>query len=119
VVPRILEVAGVPLRTGYVEAVATWPELERRGHGSAVMAEIDEIIKADYELGTLGTDAFPFYERLGWVRWRGPTSVRTKDGDVRTPNEDGYVMVLRTPSTPAELDLHAPISCEWRSGDVW
>jgi len=27
-------------------------------------------------------------------------------------------MVLRTPSTPA-LDEAAPISCDWRPGDVW
>lgn len=119
VVPRTLEARGVPCRTGYVEAVATWPELQRRGHGSAVMREVDAIIQSNYELGALGTGEFGFYERLGWERWRGPTSVRTKDGEVRTPDEDGYVMVLRTPSTPSGLDIDAPISCEWRVGDVW
>jgi aminoglycoside 2'-N-acetyltransferase I len=118
VVARILEVGGTPLRTGYVEAVATWPELQRRGHASAVMREINDVITANYELGALGTGEFAFYEKLGWEHWRGPTSVLTAVGMRPTPDEDGYIMVLRTPTTP-DLDLDAPISCEWRSGDVW
>jgi len=44
--------------------------------------------------------------------------VRTRDGLVRTPEEDGFILVLRTPSSP-DIDLTAPISCEWRPGDVW
>jgi aminoglycoside 2'-N-acetyltransferase I len=44
--------------------------------------------------------------------------VRTERGLVATPEEDGYVMVLRTPTTRT-IDLAAPISCEWRPGDVW
>jgi aminoglycoside 2'-N-acetyltransferase I len=119
VVPRLLEVSGIPIRTGYVEAVATWPEFQRLGHGSAVIREIDEVIAANYELGALGTGEFAFYERLGWERWRGSTWVRTPTGAARTPAEDGYIMVLRTPATPLDLDLDAPISCEWRAGDVW
>ncbi len=120
VVPRILEVGGTPLRTGYVEAVATWPDLERRGHGSVVIREVGDIVRSDYELGALGTGAFAFYERLGWERWRGPSFVRVANGDlVPTPDDDAYLMALRTPATPADLDLDAPISCEWRIGDVW
>jgi len=38
--------------------------------------------------------------------------------DQPTPDEDGYIMVLTTPTTP-QLSLEAPISCEWRPGDVW
>jgi aminoglycoside 2'-N-acetyltransferase I len=37
---------------------------------------------------------------------------------IGTPEEDGAVMVRMTPTTP-ELDLTAPISCDWRPGDVW
>jgi aminoglycoside 2'-N-acetyltransferase I len=119
VVTRILEAGGTALRTGYVEAVATWPELQRRGHGSAVMREIDDFITSNYELGALGTGEFAFYESLGWEHWRGPSSVRTPGGEKRTLAEDGYIMVLRTPATPPDLDLDAPLSCEWRTGDVW
>ncbi len=40
------------------------------------------------------------------------------DGERRTPDDDPYIMVLRTPSSPP-LDITAPISCDWRPGDVW
>ena len=117
VVERLLEIDGRPMRTGYVEAVATRPGRERRGHGSVVMREANEIIRPEYELGALGTGAFAFYERLGWERWRGPSFVRTPGGLVRTEEDDGFLMILRT--TAAPLDLDAPISCDWRPGDVW
>ena len=39
-------------------------------------------------------------------------------GERRTPDEDGYILVLPTLSSPP-LDLAATISCEWRPGDVW
>jgi aminoglycoside 2'-N-acetyltransferase I len=118
VVGRELHVAGRPVSTGYVEAVATAPALQRQGIGSAVMRQVNDFIGARYELGALGTGSHAFYERLGWQTWHGPTSVRTEDGERRTPEEDGYIMVLFTPATPP-LDLDLPISCEWRPGDVW
>ena len=118
VVERTLEVAGHPLRTGYVEAVATAPSRQRTGLGTRVMADVGTYVRERFEIGALGTGSHGFYERLGWETWRGPAFVRTSDGERRTPDEEGYIMVLRTPSTPA-LDLAAPISCEWRPGDVW
>jgi aminoglycoside 2'-N-acetyltransferase I len=119
VVERELQVAGRPLRTGYVEAVATQPSRQGQGFGSRVMMAVNEHIAGEYELGALGTGSIGFYERLGWRVWQGPTFVRTEAGDVRTPDEDGGILVMLTPSTPAGLDLSAPISCEWRAGDVW
>lgn len=118
VVPRELHVAGRPLRTGYVEAVATAPNHQGAGFGSAVMREIAGHIRASYELGALGTGRHRFYERSGWRTWQGPTSVRAPDGEWRTPDEDGAIMVLATPSSP-DLDVTAPLSCDWRPGDVW
>jgi len=117
-VERDLRVDGRALRTGYVEAVATAPAHQHRGYGTQVMQAIAEEIRAEYELGALGTGEIVFYERLGWRVWPGPTSVRTDDGERRTPDEDGGIMVLFTSATPA-IDLDAPISCEWRPGDVW
>jgi aminoglycoside 2'-N-acetyltransferase I len=117
VVTRDIRVAGLPLRTGYVEAVATAVGRQRSGIGTRLMREVATLL-AGYELGALGTGSHAFYERLGWVTWRGPSSVRTPDGERPTPDEDGYIMVLRTPLSP-RLDLDAPISCEWRPGDVW
>lgn len=118
VVERTLEVGGHPVRTGYVEAVATRIGHHGQGHGSTVMTEVNAVIRAGFELGALGTGRFSFYERLGWERWRGPSGVRSRGGLLRTPDEDGYILVLRTPASPA-LDLEATISCDWRPGDVW
>ncbi len=118
VVERVLEIDGRPLRAGYVEAVATMPGYEGRGFGSAVMGDAGEVIRHGYQLGALGTGRFSFYERLGWERWRGPSAVRAPGGTRATPDEDGWIMVLRTPTT-GDIRLDAPISCDWRSGDVW
>jgi aminoglycoside 2'-N-acetyltransferase I len=118
VVERELHTNGHRLTTGYVEAVATSPMHQRQGHGSAVMREVDDHIDRSFELGALGTGSTAFYERLGWVAWKGPTFVRADSGLVRTEEEDGLVLVRLTPSSP-KLDLWAPISCDWRPGDVW
>lgn len=118
VVEREIHVDGIVLRTGYVEAVAADPRRQGLGLGSLVMTEVGVYIRAGFELGGLGTGRHTFYERLGWRIWMGPTSVRTPEGAERTPDEDGHVLVLTTPTTPP-LDLTASISCDWRPGDVW
>jgi aminoglycoside 2'-N-acetyltransferase I len=118
VVERDIEAAGHLLDTGYVEAVATWPEHEGRGYASAAMREAGDVIRARYELGALATGRTSFYERLGWQLWRGPTFVREVDGVARTTDADGAILVLETPTTPP-LDLDAGIVCDWRPGDVW
>ena len=118
VIERELHVGGRPLRAGYVEAVATDPGLQGHGLGTAVMREVGDYVRDRFELGALGTGSQGFYERLGWKTWRGPSSVRTSGGDRPTPDDDGYIMVLATPTSPP-LDMDAPISCEWRHGDVW
>ena len=119
VVARILEIEGRPIATGYVEAVATSPDRQGRGLGSRVMRHAGDHIRNGFPLGALSTGEHGFYERLGWERWLGPTSVRLPDGAIeRTEDDDGGIMILRTPSTPS-IDNAAPISCEWRDGDVW
>ena len=77
VVERLLEIGGRPVRTGYVEAVATGPEAQGRGHGTLVMEAAAEHVRSTFELGALGTGRHAFYERLGWQTWRGPAFVRT------------------------------------------
>ena len=118
VVERPVEIDGQRLRTGYVEAVATAPTRQGRGHGTAVMRAVGEVLDARYELGVLGTGSHGFYERLGWATWAGPSAVRTASGIDRTPDEDGYIMVYRTPATPP-LNPTGLITCDWRPGDVW
>lgn len=118
VVPRVLEAAGVPLETGYVEAVATHPAWRYRGIATRLMAAAGDHVREAYRLGALSTGLPILYERLGWERWRGPTFVRTAGRLLRTPEEDDGVMVLRTPRTPALSGMEA-LSCDWRPGDCW
>lgn len=120
VVPRILVHDGLTLSTGYVEALAVAGDRRRMGLASRAMDEAERVVCAAYELGALsdGTGIPRFYERRGWLRWRGPTAVLAPSGLVRTPEEDGSVLVLPTPASP-ELDLDGSIACDWRSGDVW
>jgi aminoglycoside 2'-N-acetyltransferase I len=118
VVERLIQAGGHLLRTGYVEAVATRPDRQGSGLGTKIMQAVVVHIRIGYELGALCTGEHDFYGRLGWETWRGPTFVRTDDVAMRTEDEDGNVMILRTAATP-ELNLEDPISCDWRSGDVW
>lgn len=118
VVERELHAGAHHLSTGYVENVATRPEMQGRGFGTRVLRAVNEHIAEAYELGALSTSRPTFYELHRWRLWRGPISVRTEGGPVRTPEEEGAVMVLSTPASPP-LDLDARLSCEWRPGDVW
>lgn len=118
VVERELHVDGRPLRTGYVEAVATAPARQGAGLGSILMGEVSAYIRDRFELGALGTGRHRFYERQGWRTWTGPSAVRTADGERPTPDDDGDIMVLATPTSPP-LDPGAAITCEWRPGDAW
>jgi aminoglycoside 2'-N-acetyltransferase I len=118
VVERTLHVGDRPFRTGYVEAVATAPAHQGSGYGTLAMTDVTALVRERFELGCLGTGRQSFYGRLGWQTWRGRSFLRTPGGLVPTPDDDGYLMVLSTPSSPP-LDLSASISCEWRPGDVW
>jgi aminoglycoside 2'-N-acetyltransferase I len=118
VVERELHTGGHRLATGYVEAVATLPEHRRLGYASATMEEVGRHIDRSFPLGALGTGLHAFYERLGWITWKGPTFVRADGGLEATPDEDGFILVRLTPTSP-DLDLAEPISCDWRPGDVW
>ncbi len=120
IVDRLLYPGDAVLRAGYVEAVAVLPSEQRQGLGTRVMEVIDAIVDEGYELGALGTGSQPFYARLGWVVWQGPTWIRERDGHlVRSQDEDGGIMVRCTPATPTGLDLTLPIAVDWRPGEVW
>jgi aminoglycoside 2'-N-acetyltransferase I len=117
VTTRWLQPAGLPLlRTAYVDAVATLPDCQGRGFGSAVMRELASVITG-YAIGCLETGKVGFHERLGWERWRGPLAGRSADGLIPTPDQDG-VMVLRLPHTPA-LDLEALLTIERQPARIW
>jgi aminoglycoside 2'-N-acetyltransferase I len=120
VVQRRLLHQGRAIRTGYVEALAVRSDRRRRGLAAAAMREAERIIEAAYDLGGLGdgTGIPDFYQRRGWLTWTGPTFVSSPEGQRWTPDEDGWVLVRRTPTSPP-LELDAPLGCDWRPGDVW
>ena len=116
-VTRWLQVGADPvMRTAYVEMVATEKAYRTRGFATAAMKRVASEIQ-DFDLGALSPFSVAYYERLGWELWRGPLSIRTDEGLMRTPR-DGDVMILRLPRTPT-LDLNAPLSAEWREGELW
>jgi aminoglycoside 2'-N-acetyltransferase I len=118
VVQRRLLHGGRALRTGYVEAVAVAPAHRRSGVASALMARLEDVVRGGYDLGALGAtdDGAALYAARGWQRWRGPTSVLGPAGTVRTPDDDGAVLVL---PAALPLDLDGTLTCDWRDGDVW
>ncbi|MYS24728.1 GNAT family N-acetyltransferase [Streptomyces sp. DvalAA-14] len=120
VVQRRLLHRGRALRTGYVEGVAVRADRRGQGHGAAVMAAAERIIRGAYELGALASAqaATAFYTGRGWQPWRGPTAVLTpENGITPTPDEDGWIHVL--PVAGTTLDQSATLTCDWRPGEVW
>lgn len=117
-VQRRLLHRGRALRAGYVEGVAVRPDRRGRGHGAAVMAAVEGAAARAYDLAALSTteQARGFYLARGWVVWRGPSCALTPAGLLATPDEDGGILVLPL-GTP--LDPDAPLTCDWRDGDLW
>jgi aminoglycoside 2'-N-acetyltransferase I len=120
VVGRRLLHKDLRIRTGYVEALGVRRDRRRRGYAAAAMGAVEELIDATEDLGALsdGTGIDGFYQRRGWLTWAGPTFADSPAGVVWTPDDDGGVLVWRTPTSP-RLDLSAPLGCDWREGDVW
>lgn len=118
VVQRRLLHQGRALRCGYVEGVGVRADRRGRGHGAALMKALEQVIRGGYELGALGAaeEAASFYAARGWHLWRGPSHALTPDGIRPTPDEDGFLYVL---PVSASLTLDAPLTCDWREGDVW
>jgi aminoglycoside 2'-N-acetyltransferase I len=109
---------GRALRTGYVEGVGVRRAARRRGHGTALMAALEQVARNAYELAALGAteEATAFYAGRGWRPWQGPTSALTPAGLLRTEEEDGWIYVL---PLAAKLDIRGELVCDWREGDAW
>jgi len=115
-ITRWLQPAGrQPLRTAYVEMVATEPAMQRQGFATALLEKFATLVD-DFELAALCPATEGLYARLGWRFWHGPLSARRAGTIVPTPGE--RVMILPLPLTPA-LDSEQPLSIEWRAGEVW
>jgi aminoglycoside 2'-N-acetyltransferase I len=118
VVQRRMLHGGRALRTGYVEGVVVRADRQRRGVGGALMAEVERVTRAAYDLGALAASkaGIALYAGRGWQQWKGPTSALTPDGARRTAKTDGTIYVL---PGAVELDLSGELTCDWRDGDVW
>ena len=119
-VPRRLLHGGRSWRTGYVEGLAVRADVRRRGHGTAVLTALERLASRSCEIAALSAtqDGAALYAARGWQIWRGPTSVLTPAGTVRTPDDDGSVHVLPLAAGRA-LDLDGELSCDAREGDPW
>jgi aminoglycoside 2'-N-acetyltransferase I len=118
VIQRRLLYGGRALRTGYVEGVAVRADRRRQGHGAALMAALERVIRSAYQLGALGAsdEGGLLYASRGWQLWRGPSCALTPDGIRRTADKDGIIYVLPV-SVP--LDVSAELTCDWRPGSLW
>lgn len=116
-VTRYLQEGTNPImRTAYIEAVATDEPYRNRGFAKSILNHLIGEIQ-DYDLAALSPFRVEYYRRLGWELWRGPRFVRTSEQLLASP-ADEEVMIFRLPKTPA-LDLSAPLSAEWRTGELW
>jgi aminoglycoside 2'-N-acetyltransferase I len=105
-----VEIGDRQLQAGYLDDVATRAEARGRGLGTAVVTAAQREIARRAEIGLLATGEHGFYERLGWIRWHGPTSVVEPNGSVtRTEEEDDAIMALLLPRTPAWVRPELPI----------
>jgi aminoglycoside 2'-N-acetyltransferase I len=118
VVQRRLIYGDTALRCGYLEAVAVREDWRGQGLGSAVMDSLEQVLRGAYQLGALCASEAgrSLYVARGWQPWQGPSSVLTPAGVSATPDDDGTLFVM--PIT-VELDPTAPLTCDWRPGDVW
>jgi aminoglycoside 2'-N-acetyltransferase I len=120
-VTRWLHPDGHPLlRTAYVEAVASAPDQQRRGFGTAVMDRLVGAVCSDpvWELAALSPAVPEFYARRGWEPWLGPLAIR-RDGALEPTPPDELVMIRRLPRTPATLVTTSRLTAEWRVGELW
>lgn len=118
VVQRRLINRGHALRCGYLEAVAVREDCRGRGLAHALLDGIEQVIRGAYQLGAVSSSAPArrVYTARGWLPWTGATSALAPTGPVRTPEDDGTVLVL-----PAgiDLDTSTELMCDWRDGNVW
>ncbi len=115
-VQRRLYVSGRTMRCGYVEAIAVHADHRRQGLGHQVMEALEAHAPA-YEVMALATsdEGAELYTARGWTLWRGPSSTLTPQGPQPTADDDGCIYVLGG----TDLDLDAPIACDFRDGDQW
>jgi aminoglycoside 2'-N-acetyltransferase I len=90
----------------------------RRGHASAVIAALEEVLRRAYDAGALSAtdNGARLYASRSWLPWRGHTWALTPGGRVRTAEDDDALFVL---PVNVALDRSGEITCDWRDGDLW
>ncbi|WP_135229519.1 GNAT family N-acetyltransferase [Deinococcus fonticola] len=117
VVQRAVLVGNQPYRAGYLEAMGVHPDWQRRGVGRQLMRRVNTQVEHGYDLGLLSPsdEGRPLYAGTGWLDWLGERRSFTPGGVTPTPDEE--VMVYGR--ADLGLDLTQPLTCDYRSGDVW
>ncbi|MFG2656302.1 GNAT family N-acetyltransferase [Streptomyces sp. NPDC048425] len=117
VVQRRVAHAGRCLRTGYVEGVAVRADARRSGLGGQVMAALERVIDAAYELGALSAspDGAGLYRARGWEQWRGAFAAYGPGGPVPLPDDESAPYLRRV---SAALDPAHALLFDWRGGDI-
>ncbi|MFF1755697.1 GNAT family N-acetyltransferase [Streptomyces sp. NPDC058266] len=117
VVQRRLAHDGRSLRTGYVEGVAVRADARRSGLGGQVLAALERVIDAAYELGALSasSDGAALYRARGWEEWQGGFGAYGPDGPVRLPDDESPPFLRRV---TAALDPAHALLFDWRVGDI-
>ncbi|WP_238981268.1 GNAT family N-acetyltransferase [Williamsia herbipolensis] len=121
VVQRQLAVGDRVCRVGYVEAVAVSSAAQRQGLGSALMAAVEDIVDAAYDIGALAASeaGMRLYRSRGWVPWEGPLRAVAAEGVVDTPDDQDCVLVFGAPIRTGAIDLGAVLVADRRRGDPW
>lgn len=127
---RLLIVDGqAPLKTAYLEYVATEPALQGQGLASQLLRFFIEYIQNDsllrtqlhidkpYQIAALAPEDSDFYQRLGWQLWVGDLAIRLEDGQTIATLDDD-VMVYRLACTPI-FSVTGALSAESREGEWW
>ena len=109
-----------PLRTAYVEAVATAPDRQCRGFGTAVMGRlVDAVLQTRRGSLRHSRPRCPSsMHRRGWEPWLGPLAIR-RDGALEPTPADERVMIYRLPRTPSTIVTTSLLTAEWRMGELW
>lgn len=94
VVERSISLDGAQWLVAYVEAVAVASGFRRQGIGRQLMQQVTDFCRGEYAVAMLSTGEHGFYETLGWVRLEAESFVETRDGLIRTEEDDDCLMLL-------------------------
>ncbi|MEX2081106.1 MAG: GNAT family N-acetyltransferase [Dehalococcoidia bacterium] len=118
VFPREFSVAGgPPFPVAFLEDVATHPQHEGEGLGSRLVEAASRWAKLNgYGLCGLSTGIPQFYERLGWVSWRGRVHYTGPDGALVGPWRAMVIALNDEAESQLKEWLDQPLNAGLRGG---